>query len=175
MGYTVEKDWTTHAGFRAVVIMGSMGYRSGYVGVPKDHALYGAPCCEPHPALTFPETESIGKRGIIPLFCSDGQARPDVVFDVHGGITYSGGKDDYPVESDLWWFGYDCGHAGDAPSPEAVKDRVRRMGPAFIPGPGEVHRTLDYCRSECESLAAQLVSRVRAADSAPAVTPTVSD
>lgn len=164
MSYTVEKDWTTHAGFRAVVIMASMGHRCGYVGVPKGHPLHGASYSDPHPALDFPADETIGKRGVIPLLCGNGRASPDVVFDVHGGITYAGGNDKYPVDSDLWWFGYDCSHAGDAPSPSAVADCVKRMGEMFYPSPDEVHRSLGYCASECESLAAQLVSRVRTPD-----------
>ena len=169
MAYIIERDWTTHAGFRAVVIMVDMGHRCGYVGVPKGHPLYGVSYSEQCDALTFPADESIGKRGIIPVFCSDGEkASPEIVFDVHGGITYSGGNDEYPVESDLWWFGYDCSHAGDSPSPEVVADRIKRMGSIFRPGPDEVHRSLDYCSSECESLAAQLVSRVRAAETVDA-------
>lgn len=164
MSFKVERDWTTHAGFRAVVIMGGMGHRCGYVGVPSGHPLHGVSYSAHCDALTFPATESLGKRGIIPVFCSDGEtASPEIVFDVHGGITYSGGKDTYPVESDLWWFGYDCGHAGDAPSPEFVAERSERWGRIFSDG---IHRSLDYCSSECESLAAQIVSRVRTAGSA---------
>jgi hypothetical protein len=162
MAYTVEKDWTTHAGFRAVVILTEMGHRCGYVGVPKGHPLHGVGYSQDCDALTFPAEESIGKRGIIPLLCADGEkSSPEIVFDVHGGLTYSGGNDEYPVKSDdLWWFGYDCAHAGDAPSPEAVADRVRRMGAMFERHESEVHRTLGYCVGECESLAAQFVSRV---------------
>lgn len=171
MTFNVEKDWTTRAGFRAVVIMTDMGHRCGYVGVPETHPLYGVPYNEHCDALTFPAGETLGKRGVISLLCAGGEkASPEIVFDVHGGITYSGGRGAYPVESGLWWFGYDCGHAGDAPSPEAVADRVARMGSVFYPSPDEVHRTLDYCVGECESLAEQLTSRLRATvptDAAP--------
>jgi hypothetical protein len=42
--YTVEKDWTTKAGLRAVVIVVHFvrigGHRCGYVGVPRWHTLY---------------------------------------------------------------------------------------------------------------------------------------
>src|SRR5690606_15444186 len=110
------------AGFRAVVIMGSLGHRCGYVGVPAEHPLHGVEYSAASDAVAFPADEQIGKRGLIPLLCADPAepARLDVVFDVHGGLTYSGGDElGYPVEAKgLWWFGYDCGHAGDAASPE---------------------------------------------------------
>ena len=37
-------------------------------------------------------------------------------FNCHEGITYSnGGKNsNYPINSDLWWFGFDCGHCYDS-------------------------------------------------------------
>jgi len=38
---------------------------------------------------------------------------PELALNVHGGITYSGGCNDYPVKSELWWFGFDCNHYGD--------------------------------------------------------------
>jgi len=151
--FTVEKDWTTHAGFRAVVIMGSMGHRCGYVAVSKDHPLHGVDYTDESPAVRFPADETVGKRGLIPLLCCGGKARLDAVFDVHGGLTYSGGSSDYPASSDgLWWFGFDCGHAGDAPEPSMwTRGGTRGNG---------IHRTLDYCVGECESLAQQLVDRI---------------
>lgn len=163
MNYTVEKDWTTAAGLRAVVIMGGLGHRCGYVGVQADHPLHGASYSEPHESLVFPEGEEVGKRGILALMCGNGEARPDCVFDVHGGLTYSGGRDTYPVESDgLWWFGYDCGHAGDAPSDEYLqeqKDRYPDMDFMWRRDWDSVHRDLEYCVDECESLARQLLTR----------------
>jgi len=162
MSFTIERDWTTKAGFRAVVMMGGMGHRCGYVGVPSGHPLhgveYGADCA----ALVFPENESIGKRGIIPLLCANGEARPDVVFNVHGGLTYSVGNGAYPVESDLWWFGFDCSHAGDAPSPEyCAKLRESYPDQSFMWRDRDgTHRSLAYCVEECELLAQQFVDRV---------------
>lgn len=156
MSVLVERDWITEAGFRAVVLMGSLGHRCGYVGVPANHPLHGVEYSDASPAVQFPRDESIGKRGVIPLLCADPElpASLDVVFDVHGGLTYSGGSESYPVASDgLWWFGYDCGHVGDAPAPGS------RMASYGI-GMGDVHRDLDYCSAECESLASQLISRV---------------
>ena len=66
MAFEVEKDWTTAAGLRAVVIMGDMGSRCGYVGVPVGHPLHGtqlqrrrepdALCVNPG---TFPKAHAI--------------------------------------------------------------------------------------------------------------------
>ena len=55
---------------------------------------------------------------------------------------------------DIWWFGYDCGHAGDAKDLRFVKKEIREIEEKF-PIPGEI-RSLNYCISECESLAKQL-------------------
>lgn len=142
MSHQVERDWTTKSGHRAVVIMTSMGHRCGYVGIDKRHPLHGRDYSEDCPELAFPETESVGKRGLIPLICSNGKASPDVVFDVHGGITYAGdGKGKYPVPAKRWWFGFDCAHLDDTPA----------------------RCDLGYCVNECESLSEQLVSRLKKA------------
>lgn len=127
MGYTVEKDFE-HAGLRCVVIMTEMGHRCGYVGVPESHQLYGV-----------------------------GYNSPDVYFNVHGGVTYTGGGkgSKYPVESDLWWFGYDCNHAGDGKDLSVVSDALREIKIRF-PTYGII-RTTEYCIDECKSLAEQLV------------------
>lgn len=155
--FEVEKDWVTDAGFRAVVIMTDMGHRCGYVGLPQSHPLYGVDYSDESSVLTFPAGEEVGKRGIIPMLCAGGEkASPDVVFDVHGGLTYAGGRAEYPAPSDgLWWFGYDCGHAGDAPLPGSRMSEYKCAD--------DVHRSLDYCIAECESLARQMVTRVTSA------------
>jgi hypothetical protein len=156
MSYDIEKDWTTKAGLRAVVIMTDLGHRCGYVGIPKEHPLYGVSYNEQTPVLQPLNDETvIGKRGSISVLMAavhgmENTNSPGMVFDVHGSLTFSGtGKGEYPVKSDLWWFGYDCGHAGDAPAPGS------RMA-QFRSGMDEVHRTLEYCIGECESLALQL-------------------
>jgi hypothetical protein len=126
MSYTVEKDWITESGLRAVVTMGHHGCRCGYVGVPKDHPLYG----KDYNDLTDPYP------------------------DVHGGLTYSrDNSTDYPVVSDLWWFGYDCNHLWDAPSDEYMKEHPDQY--QWLEQ-NAVHRSLNYCITNCESLASQL-------------------
>jgi hypothetical protein len=110
--------------------------------------------------------------------------------DVHGGLTYSDRCDPdatpehgichVPAEgrpADVWWFGFDCGHAFDiAPGMEAdlreMRDRARELT-SSIPDrvidqafstddlPRSVYRTVDYVRVEVESLAEQLSLRAQ--------------
>ena len=158
MSYKVEKVWESN-GFKCVVIMGSMGHRCGYVGVHSGHILYRQESNKDCPALLsylkklIDNNEEVGKRGVIPLFCyTEGEAKPNVVFNVHGGLTYSGEDPKYPVESsDIWWFGYDCGHAGDGIDLSVLKLEVRKI----YAGMDGVVRRLDYCVEECENLAKQ--------------------
>lgn len=169
MSFKVEKEWITKAGFKAVVIMTEIGHRCGYVGVDKEHVLYGVEYDKPCSALVAPGSdEPVGKRGVIPLFAlalSEDEShllRPEIVFNVHGGITYTGnGNGRYPVVSDLWWFGYDCAHCDDARSPEAI-EKERKKYPNNPPMWYEqgIHRTLEYCIQECENLADQFITRV---------------
>lgn len=154
MNFQVEKDWVTESGLRAVVVMTTSGHRCGYVGLPESHPLHGVPYSAQTPNLKPNMERTIEKMSPILVFAaalrgSDEELNtPEYVFEVHGGLTYSG-KGDYPVESDLWWFGYDCAHHGDRPEPGY------EMSKYYSPSDGEV-RTLDYCVGECESLAGQI-------------------
>jgi hypothetical protein len=158
MAYTIERDWECH-GLRCIAIaIKGTGHRCGYIGIPKTHPLYGLEYSQPSEKLKDAwekvKEGSIGKRGIIPLLCGAlyDLPRVDIVFDVHGSITYSGG-DDYPIEnSGLWWFGFDCGHDGDKPDPDLLDERVKNLHLYYH---GTI-RTLDYVVSECENLAEQL-------------------
>lgn len=156
MSYEVEADWTTSAGLRAVVIMTNMGHRCGYVGVTSAHPLHGVAYNEKSRALTMNMGRSTEKMSPIQVLCAAGREpdelnTPEYVFEVHGGLTYSGGKGKYPIESDLWWFGYDCGHSGDAPAPGSLMA-------AYYKNDCSIHRTLDYCKAECESLSKQIAN-----------------
>ena len=86
----------------------------------------------------------------------------EVDVEVHGGLTYSSGISEYPVEdSKLWWLGYDCAHLGDQVVPEyiaAQKEKYPDKSFMWRDDMG-IHRTLAYCERECESLAEQLMKQ----------------
>lgn len=77
-----------HAGFQFATVHNGIGYRCGYVRVPKGHPWHGRDYddlpANVHGGLTF--------------------AEPDV-------------ECDKPGEDDAWWIGFDCAHSGDAPDP----------------------------------------------------------
>lgn len=97
---------------------------------------------------------------------------PDV--SVHGGLTYAdrcqGGQEaeaichvPEPGEPDnVWWFGFDCHHAGDiGPGLEADhRQRYEETGDSFWLElfPQGSYKTLDYVRAEATKLALQLGS-----------------
>lgn len=167
MGHIVEKDWITEAGLRAVCLIidynGRQSHRCGYVGIDKDHPLYGIDYSEQSERITqeMVNNLTIGKRGVIIALTASCNSEddesirrsPDILFDVHGGLTYSGGSATYPVESDLWWFGFDCNHCDDGNIETDLQWNFDR-GPI---------RTLEYVTDECESLSRQLAQLINSA------------
>jgi hypothetical protein len=153
----VEKDWE-YKGLRCQVIMTNMGHRCGYVGVNKNHPLFGVEydeSCEYLAQRKNVDDLELGKKSVMAIFSYDDETvSPIIAFDVHGGLTYSGGFDD----DERWYFGYDCAHYGDAKDLSVVPDSVRELELKFPTG--GVLRTLEYCVDECESLAQQLVDIV---------------
>ena len=157
MKSTIEKVWE-HSGLKCVVLMfHTAGHRNGYVGIPKSRPLYGIGYSEDAECLVKTKEAAmqgpIGKRGILSVLCSHDKTSPDIVFDVHGGITYAGrAPRDVEDSDDLWWFGYDCGHAGDGHA-------VEFMGASgkYFQDDTDPVRSLEYCIGECESLADQLM------------------
>lgn len=159
----VEHDETID-GLRRVVIFTSMGHRCGYVGVGEGHPLFGISYNEGLPKELTEKWEKakegpIGKRGAIDLLCLDpDNPRTGILFDVHGGITYSGsGKDGYPVEDERWYFGFDCAHCDDEKDFAAAEEYgidisfLLRFEPH-----GGIVRSKQYVIDECNSLANQL-------------------
>lgn len=161
MAHTIEKDWITEAGFRAICLIVLHGerqsHRCGYVGVPEEHPLFKVEYGEQAPCITqeAANATTLGNKGVmiaLTATCSsDGEGlvrrSPDIICDVHGGLTYSGGDKGYPVESDLWWFGFDCHHCDDG----EIEPLLHYSELA-----GRPVRSLEYVERECERLASQL-------------------
>lgn len=131
--YKVEKEWE-HLNLKCVVIATDMGYRCGYVAVGPDHPLYG---------MNY--NDEVPER-----------------LKVHGGLTFSEGDSNYPIEGEnLWWFGFDCAHSGDGKDLNLMSEKVKKFHKdnpqcSFLFLNGGPVRTLDYCVNECNSLAEQL-------------------
>lgn len=163
--YIVESDFE-HEGCRCVVIGQRAGHRCGYVGINKTNLLYKSDYGKKNKFLKMSdlEDESIGKRGLIPLLRMSVDedkecVSPDCYFNVHGGITYDGGGENskYPVESNLWWFGFDCAHWGDSNDINLMDDAHKKIyeNDLYFRNNGAI-RTKEYCIDECKSFAEQL-------------------
>jgi hypothetical protein len=167
---SIEKDWITNAGLRAVVVMTERGHRCGYVGLTDGHPLFGVGYSQPCASLRpLGKDEPVGQRGAISLLCmalsDEIPQTPEAVFDVHGSLTFADrGWDGGSLDPAMWWLGFDCAHCDDAPSPDYIKQmRTKYPGQSYMwSDHGGVHRTLDYCVEQCESLARQIIERTTA-------------
>lgn len=143
-----EKEWETDGLRCHVILHPSLGHRCGYVGVPVEHPWFGKgydDCLlgEICPVAAQQEADSDG-------YYSHYEHTPGSRVEVHGGLTYAG------KEADGWWyFGFDCAHSGDAPSPEAQAENLRRMGFSMARD-GDHHWTLEEVERETNDLAVQL-------------------
>lgn len=148
----------------------------GYAGVPPTHPAYGLSwdgvpdkeAKERHrefmarlrnsggnpfkmPPSKFPDTKPV--LGIGDKLCE---------VSVHGGLTFAGILRKRNV--DLWFFGFDCGHAGDfSPGMHATLrflhqlDNTTKQFEAYAGFcQDETYRTIDYVKAECTELARQL-------------------
>jgi len=139
----IEEEWESY--YPCKVCVHPAGHRCGYVGVSKKHPLYRESYFMENSFLNVCEkliTRDLGEKWYGPIL------------DVHGGLTFSCSSENALYLRDpagLWWFGYDCAHAGDAPDPlYAPKERTRmHYSTATV-------KTLDFCKKECEKLAEQL-------------------
>ena len=137
--YVVEKIFD-HKDLKCVVTFGSNGWRCGYVGIPRSHKFYGK---------KYTEIESQIDYG-----------------DCHGGLTFSSRSmgEKYPIESDLWWFGFDCAHYGDGKDldlairyfPNLAETLMKIMHCECMFPTYEPVRSCDYVAENCISLANQL-------------------
>ena len=172
MEYKIERSWRS-IDYPCVVILGyELGHRCGYVGVPENHALYGVRYNEVTHKLAGYWDLIASKRkvsmdclmdnlGTIPVMMlmlgNENMLQPGYAIGVHGGVTYSASSDGYPISiQDHWWFGYDCGHAGDGKELSVIKDQYIKEIYIKHPIGGEIIRTTEYCFYECIKMADQL-------------------
>lgn len=167
--YIIERVFE-HTGYTCVVTFGNMGHRYGYVGIPSNHPLFGK---DYNDYLEIKKSD-IGDRevsGIFPLLGAcldeDERIRIEAYFQCHGGITFADGGENsnYPIESDLWWFGFDCAHCDDAKELELAYERFPNYRKSLAMQiecedrfhiDGLIIRTEKYVAEECKKLAEQL-------------------
>lgn len=133
----VETSFTSK-GFLCVVLALQMGYRCGYMAVPKGHPWHGKGYDEIEP---WPE--------------------------VHGGLTFASAGSDVPSwqgvvvrdNKDSWWLGFDCAHLGDARDFTIMDDihkRIFKDTNAILGSDrAETIKTRKYVKDELRSLARQ--------------------
>lgn len=161
-----------HNGLTCTVLFQSTGHRCGYVAVEKGHPLFGI---NYNQDIKSPEllqelkNTIIGKRGIMDIFCWDGEkTNLSILIDVHGSLTYSGGESLYPILtvsqiSPRWWFGFDCAHCDDSKDWESVRKyfpehQWRTLWEIDQEYPTrDAVRTQEYVESECRNLADSLI------------------
>lgn len=169
--FHVESEFD-YKGFKCVVVFQELGHRCGYVGVPQNHPLYGKGYREETSILLSAlENEEVGKRSIISLVVNSQKENItlDLLFDVHGSLTFSdGGKDGkYPIESDLWWLGFDCGHCEDGidldkaieyfPERKEMIMQRKTIDETFGTYEGLEIRSQEYVENECRNLVDQII------------------
>ncbi len=149
------------------------GNLCGYVGVPPEHIWHGKNYSDTVPIPEgFMDRKMDDRTAMIPLICNSanvakGKVSIDLALDVHGGITFS---DEYresdsgdpstgiyylpeeDEEVDIWWFGFDCAHAGD------LSPGMMYHMPAFLGLEEGVYRTVEYVQKEIQGLAKQLAA-----------------
>lgn len=132
--YSIEADFV-HMSLRCIVVAQGMGFRCGYVGVPMGHPFY-----QKTSSTYIPELKNSLDRTI----------------EIHGGITFSEFIPKY--DNYLWWFGYDCAHAGDAYDLDLMSPDYRRIySNSILTRDESAIRSKEYCIEECKKLAEQLL------------------
>jgi hypothetical protein len=143
------------SGLKCALWRGPLGHWCGYVGVPRSHPWYGKSYLdEVKPSSNMLGSRTSEDHGAIDLLIAalgggDPSERLSIslCMRVHGGLTYA--EDCVPCEaaSALWWFGFDCAHAGDLVPSLAERDYSHE---------GEIYRDQQFVVSETQALAAQL-------------------
>jgi hypothetical protein len=102
-----------------------------------------------------------------------GHGYDDADLEVHGGLTFASScMQDRPVEAsvchvpepgkpaDVFWFGFDCGHAWDVAPAMDARERAHGWTPVHdkFPHatPPTTYKTLGFVKAECAQLASQL-------------------
>jgi len=144
-------------GLKCAMRRGPLGSWCGYVGIPSSHPWFGLT----YNATIKPTKDMLGPRdrqdyGPIDLLCAAFSTKDiekempiSLAMRVHGGLTYSKDHEPFGEPDGLWWYGFDCAHAGDL-IPSFAEQRFEFQR-------DDIYRNQSYVVAECQSLAAQLV------------------
>lgn len=111
----------------------------GYIGVPPSHPFYHID------------------------YTDNNWDNPVSNLQVHGGVTftehsnnlnptyYAGDSNDHTLNMNIWWIGFDCGHAGD------LSPGIEKLLPQSLRSPlHTTYKDRDYVFAEIEKLATQI-------------------
>ena len=116
-----------YKGYPCVVMFQPMGFRTGYVGVPKESILYG--------------------RNSTVL---------NTILECHGGVTYTDSRLYGQEDENTWWVGFDCGHAWDGYDADTTWKYFRKDISDYKGiYDGEI-RTKYYVETQCRHLVEQI-------------------
>ena len=155
-----------YKGFDYLVYASARGHRCGYVKIPKGHFLYRKKYSQRLGKFSIKRDlaeEPIGKRGIIDIFCAGSSDHPtmSLLFDVHGGITWSDwGKnltDIDKVYKNDWLIGFDCIHSGDSRDYEIMDEEHRELNDKYSFSDYGTIRSKRYVQQECKNLIDQII------------------
>jgi len=123
-----------------LLVRNHLGTWCGYVGVPPGHPWHG-------------------------------KSYHDITVDVHGGLTYASSCDEDALEgegichipepgrqADVWWLGFDCGHAFDLAPGMLQFERERFPGEEVFErlAASQTYRDINYAEKEVRHLAHQI-------------------
>jgi hypothetical protein len=114
-----------HLNYKWIVTHNSIGYRCGYVRIPRNHPWYAQECdldVDVHGGITFAEHD-------VPC--------------------------DNPGDDTDWWIGFDCAHACDAPDPAlpALLQAGEAIGRTSYGEIRTQEYVEEQCKSLCEQVA----------------------
>jgi len=151
-----------YKGYEYLVYATPMGHRCGYVKIPKKHYLYGKSYYE-QLNIKFSEIakQPTGKRNFITFLCNsnlkpEDNISMDLLFDVHGGITFSGKGTSAEFNKRGWWIGFDCAHSEDKPDYKLMDTEYKKFYKYFEASHGEI-RSREYVEQECKNLIDQII------------------
>lgn len=145
--YLIERDFE-YLGYRCLVLLRSTGFRYGYVGIPKEHPLYGKKSSDYY--------QYDGKDMRINSFIKPHNC----------GVETSNNRNFEYLSNDLWWFSFRCDHLGDRQDTSSVQKKIKNGEEelckyvlyCYSRGsiPGGMFCTEEYVTNECKQLADQL-------------------